>query len=599
MSSTATPLSSENVDIVNIKVFVDDSQVDNTYQITEVAIYKKLNKIAKAAIYFLDGDVAEGVFPIMESNEFSLGTSIKIELGYGTGEDSEVAFQGVIAQVDVHTSSAGQPLFIVRCVDLAFKMTLNNQYYLYDNKKDSDLIKDIVDRHEVKTGKIESSTYTHPTVVQFGLNDWDFLLSRAKKIGYIVYVEKGEIFVKEPESSKKSFKVTFGKDIIKQQLSLTANMIFSSVVAESWNATDQKLRSEEANKVNLPKQGDKSTETKKIAAEFADAPQKVLTHADLDTSVISDFASGQLLVSELNKINGYIIVPGSNGPKLDSAVEVLKMGNYFTGDGYISGIEHYVKDGKWTTKLIIGIKNNPGSANAAADHHTGIDPTLSHLQTGIVKQVHNDPAGNARILVEMPGLEGNSEGVWARVLQRYATNGAGEMVFPEVGDEVILGFLNANPQFPIVFGSLFSQKNATPFEVAENNNIKSFISREKLSFSYDEEKKEISLTTPAGNQLILSDDKKGIRLEDQNKNVIELNDKGITIEGKSDLKVKMGGDVIIEATGKIELSAKKDVSIEGMNVKTKANMKIEGKANIIESKATAQAVIKGGIIQIN
>ena len=303
---------------------------------------------------------------------------------------------------------------------------------------------------------------------------------------------------------------------------------------------------------------------------------------------------------ELNKINGFITVPGSNDPKVDSVVEILRMGNYFTGNGYISGIEHFIKDGKWTTKILIGMKKEVGYANQLNDNSIETEHSLSSLQTGIVKQVHNDPAGNARILVEIPGLEGESEGIWARVLQRYATNGAGEMVFPEVGNEILLGFLNGNPQFPIVLGSLFSQTNATPFELEESNNIKSFISREQLSLSYDEEKKEISLSTPGGNKFILSDDQKGIRLEDQNGNIIELNDKGISIEGQSDIKIKTSGNVSVEPSGNASIKSNSgDVSIESMNVKTKANMKIEEKANIIESNATAQAVIKGGIVQIN
>ena len=600
MSDTANTLDNENVQIVSVKVFVDDNQLDNTYQITEIAIYKKLNKISKADIYFLDGDVADGEFPIMESNKFSLGTPVKIELGYGTGEDSKVAFQGIIAQVDVNTSSERQPLFIIRCVDLAFKMSYNNQYYLYENKKDSDLFNDIIDRHEIKAGIIESSSYTHPSIVQFGLNDWDFLLSRAKKIGYIVYEEAGKLYIKKPESKDKTFKVTFGQDVIKQQLSLTAKSLFSSVTAESWNANNQTLRSEESNSISIPEQGDDNTKTSNIASQFTDIPQKIITHADLDTSVISDFASGRLLEYELNKINGYITISGSNEPKVDSVIEILKMGNYFSGNGYISGVEHSVKNGKWTTKIIIGIKRTSGYTHSSADKDTEIDSTLSRLQIGIVKKVHDDPNGNSRILIEIPGLEGESEGVWARVLQRYATNGAGEMVFPEVGDEIILGFLNGNPQFPIVLGSLFSQSNVSPFEIEENNNIKSFISREQLSLSYDEEKKEISLSTPAGNKIILSDNKKGIRFEDQNGNVLELNDKGVSIEGNSDIKVKMSGNATIETSGDVKISTKSgEVSIEAMNVKTKANMKIEEKANIIESKATAQAVIKGGVVQIN
>jgi len=463
MSDTAKPNASENLEIVNLKVFIDDNEIDNTYQITEVAIFKKINKINKADVYFLDGDVAEGKFPIMEC--------------------------------------------------------LNDQYFLYENTKDADLFNDIIERYEVSAETIESTAYEHPSIVQFGVSDWDFLLSRATNIGCIVYTDNGKLSIKKPDADRKTLRVNFGKDIVRQKLSFTARSVFANVTASSWDATDQMLRKEDASEIPIPKQGDDNTETSSVASEFSDIPQKLLSHADLDTAVISDWASGELLASELNKINGYLVVPGTNDPELDSSVEILRMGNYFTGHGYISGLEHVVKDGRWTTKITVGLKKHPGHNNAL-NGFSG--HKLLGLQVGLVKQIHDDPMGNTRILVEIPGLEGESEGVWARVLQRYATNGAGVMVFPEVGNEVILGFLSNDLQAPIVLGSLFSQTNAPPFELEEGNPVKAFYSREQLSLSFNEDEKSISLSTPGGNKIILSDDLKGIRLEDQNGNILAL-----------------------------------------------------------------------------
>ncbi len=597
MSDVATPNSSENLEIVNTKIFIDDTEIDNTYQLTEIAIFKKINKLNKADVYFIDGDVAEGKFPIMESNDFKPGTPVKIEIGYGTGEENEITFAGIIVQVDIQTHSERKPLFVLRCVDEAFKMSLNQQYFLYEQKKDADLFNDIIDRYEVTAATIESTTYEHPSIIQFGISDWDFLLSRAKSIGCVVYTNNGKISIKKPDADNKTLQVNFGKDIIRQKLSFTARSILPDVTASSWNATDQILRNENANEISIPQQGDEETDTSSMTSTFSDIPQKLLSHADLDTSVISDWASGELLSAELSKINGYLVVSGTNDPELDSSVEILRMGNYFTGNGYITGIDHTVKDGKWITKITIGLKKEVGYNN------TQISPNQSNLrglQVGLVKQIHDDPAGNTRILVEIPGLEGESEGVWARVLQRYATNGAGSMFFPEIGNEVILGFLSNDLQAPIVLGSLFSQTNAPPFELEENNQIKAFFSREQLTFSFDEEKKAISLSTPENNKIILSDELKGIRFEDQNGNVLALNDKGILIESQSDLKIKTTGDVTIESSGNTKIKASSgDVITESMNYKVKANMKIEEQANIIESKATAQTVIKGGIVKIN
>lgn len=602
MSNVATPLNSPNVRIVDVKVFINDEVIDRTIQITEVAIFKKVNKIGKADVYLMDGDVATGAFPIMESNKFVPGAPIKIEIGYGTGEENEIAFQGIIAQVDVNTSSQGTPLLIVRCVCQAFLLTFNNQYCQYENKKDSELFGDIIDRYQnIDAGTIDSTNYVHPSIVQYGKNDWDFLLSRARRIGHIVYSEGGKLHVKKPENQTKAIKVTFGKDIIRQQLSFTARSIFPGVVVSSWNAADQELRTENENEISIPQPGDGSVDTSDVASKFTKKPQTIVSHADLDTQVISDWASAQFLAYELNKIHGYIVIPGSNAPQLDSVVEIGRMGNYFSGNAFISGVEHHVKDGKWTTKIIVGLKQQNDQNGFPYDGASETDiNTFLGLQVGRVKQIHDDPAGNARILVQIPGMAGESEGVWARVLQRYASNGAGAVIFPELGNEVVLGFLSGDPHAPIILGSLFSQTNAPPLEPKEGNPVKAFYSREQLICTFDEEKKEMSVSTPGKNKLIISDDLKGIRLEDQNGNTLTLNDKGITLESKTDLNIKTAGKIMVESTGNLGLTSKSgDASLQAMSVKIKANVKIEEQANIIESRATAQAVIKGGIVQIN
>ena len=602
MSEVPTPNISENLHIVNIKVFLDGNTdpIDATYQIKEVSIFHKIYKIGKAEIQLIDGDVAEGSFPIMESNEFVPGTPVKIEIGYGTGEENEVAFQGIISQVEVHTHSRRKPLLVVKCVDTAYKMTIHNQYLIYENKTDGDLFNEICDRYdELDSGEIATTSFEHPSIIQFGLSDWDFLLQRAKNIGLILYTKEGELIIKHPETSNKSIKVSFGRDIIRQQLNFSARSVFDDVSASSWNATDQVLRTENAEEISLPEQGDTNVETSSVSPRFMRAPQRLLSHADWDTPVIGDWASGKRLEYELNKIHGTIVIPGSNAPRLDSVIEIEKLGNYFSGEGYITGVNHHVIDGGWTTKISIGLKRETIFSSSSTDTPTFNPGSFSNLLIGIVKQIHDDPAGNARILVEIPGLEGEAEGVWARVLQQYATNGAGNMVFPEPGNEVLLGFLSNDPQSPIVLGSLYSQTNAPPFQLEEDNLVKSFVSREQLQLSFNEERKEISLVTPEGNTAILSDEDGGIRLEDQHGNKVELSDRGIGLESSSDVLIKASGNINLEADGEIIIKSRADLSAEGMNVALNANMKIEQTANIIESKATAQSVIKGGIVQIN
>lgn len=65
----------------------------------------------------------------------------------------------------------------------------------------------------------------------------------------------------------------------------------------------------------------------------------------------------------------------------------------------------------------------------------------------------------------------NSEKVnsaWLRVAQKWAGPGWGSQHIPRVGQEVIVEFLDGNPDYPIVTGAVYNGDNKPPFSLPEN-----------------------------------------------------------------------------------------------------------------------------------
>src|SRR6185437_4221302 len=119
---------------------------------------------------------------------------------------------------------------------------------------------------------------------------------------------------------------------------------------------------------------------------------------------------------------------------------------------------------------------------------------------------------------------------------------------PEIGDEVIVGFLGDDPRYPIILGQCNSSAKPSPVPAKDANDLKGYVSREKLTLSFDDDKKIVGIETPAGNKIMLSEDAKGIVLQDQNNNKITLDDSGITIESAKDLVFKAQKDVKLSGT---------------------------------------------------
>jgi uncharacterized protein involved in type VI secretion and phage assembly len=177
---------------------------------------------------------------------------------------------------------------------------------------------------------------------------------------------------------------------------------------------------------------------------------------------------------------------------------------------------------------------------------------------------------------------------------------AGFYFLPEIGDEVILGFVDDDPSHPVILGSLYSSKNKAAFTIQKENNTKAITTKSKMEINFDEEKKIIKIFTPGGNSITLDDEEKGITIKDQNNNTLKLNSSGIEMESPKNIVIKATGNITLDATGKLSLNSKQDVAVEGLNITNTAKVGFTAKGNAsAEISASGQTVVKGAMVMIN
>ena len=130
-------------------------------------------------------------------------------------------------------------------------------------------------------------------------------------------------------------------------------------------------------------------------------------------------------------------------------------------------------------------KSSAHSPTAAA-----LLPAIQGLQNGVVKKIHEDPDGEFRIQVDVPVIAPTGDGIWARMSHFYATADAGCFFMPEVGDEVLLGFLNNDPRFAVILGMLYSSsKKKAPYKADQKNTYKAFVTKSQMKIEFEDVKK--------------------------------------------------------------------------------------------------------------
>jgi len=205
------------------------------------------------------------------------------------------------------------------------------------------------------------------------------------------------------------------------------------------------------------------------------------------------------------------------------------------------------------------------------------------LQIGVVTDII-DPIGEGRVRVRLPMIGTQDEGVFARLSTLDAGQERGTFFLPEIGDEVVIGFLNEDANQPMILGFLHSSSHPAPFDASADNPIKGFVSRSGLQMVFDDTEKRIELSTPDGRKVFLNDDTGELVLEDPQGNKVLLNRDGI----------------LLESAGNIEIKATGSITIEGGQIAAKAGstLKMEGNASA-ELSSSGMTTVKGAIVQIN
>lgn len=222
----------------------------------------------------------------------------------------------------------------------------------------------------------------------------------------------------------------------------------------------------------------------------------------------------------------------------------------------------------------------------------GITAPHLGLQIGKVVTVAEDPDGKQRIKVTLPVIADPAAEIWARFAQPYASSSAGIQFMPEVDDEVVVGFLSADPNSAVVLGALHSANIAQAIAPEAENNLKGIITRADLRIDFDDDKKILKLSTPGGHSMTMDDDASELTLADMNGNQMTFSSSGI--------EIKSDNDITITATGKIDVTATQDATIEGMNITCDADIDFTGKGGATaEVSASGQMTVKGGVVMIN
>lgn len=477
-------------------------------------------------------------FSTADSDFFLPGASIEVSAGYENSNTS--IFKGIILKQEIKISSHG-PVLHIQCKDEAVKMTIGHKNTSFKEMKDSDIISKLISNNGL-TADVASTATSLKEVVQYNATDWDFIVARAQLNDMIVVAQNGKVSVARPNDvADVALSLTYGNDIYELAAEIDAE---AQLRSNGW------------------------------------------------PNVLASISKYTKVTGTVKFQRSALAVPGK-------LVNISGVGKRFSGKRFIAGVSHLISDGNWVTTAQIGLSPEwfVSKVEPTTPQAPGLLPGIQGLKIGRVKQISEDPLGQFRVLVKLPYVE---DGVWARLATFYATANAGAFFYPEIDDEVAIGFFDDDPGHPVILGAMYSKDRAGAYTPDEQNSTKAFVSREQMKIAFDEEKKVITITTPANNQLVLSDEAQRITLSDQNGNFIKLSTQGIEINSASDLKITTANRLGIGSLSGAHIDVDSDLSLRGLNVECKADVALSASGNASASlTAAGELTIQGALVMIN
>jgi type VI secretion system secreted protein VgrG len=251
------------------------------------------------------------------------------------------------------------------------------------------------------------------------------------------------------------------------------------------------------------------------------------------------------------------------------------------------------------TAVVIGKKDDSDNSSSGDDGASGSDG----------EEIWVDKFG--RIIVRFPWDRLGKCSCRVRVSQQWAGKGWGFLTIPRVGQEVLVSFINGDPDRPIVTGCVYNAEQTVPYTLPDNQTRSTFKSHSSKGGA-DDNYNELRFEDKKDNEQVFIRGEKDldIRIKNDsrewvgnNQSIIVKKDRMEKVEGDESIQItgkrseKVGGDDNLHITGNLNEKAGQNISIQaGQNLYEKSGQNFAHEAGMaIHLKAGMTMVLEAGM----
>jgi type VI secretion system secreted protein VgrG len=245
-------------------------------------------------------------------------------------------------------------------------------------------------------------------------------------------------------------------------------------------------------------------------------------------------------------------------------------------------------------------------------------PIVQGPQTAVVvgpsgEEIYPDKYGRVKVQFfwDRLGKKDENSSCWIRVSQPWAGKNWGAINIPRIGQEVIVEFLEGDPDRPIITGRIYNDEQMPPYTLPDNMTRTTFLTRSSKGggssnfneLRFEDKKGDEQIFMNAEKDMDLRVEHDSREFVGNDRSLIVQNDQKEKIGGEQDIQIandqneKVGGDASLNVTGNQNVQVGQTMSLQvGQNLQEKSGQNYAHEAGMeIHLKAGMNVVIEAGL----
>lgn len=413
--------------------------------------------------------------------------SIRIFLADGS---TERYFSGIISRFSADFAEGGGTLYRAEMVPSFWLLTQTSDCRIFQDMTVPDIIEKVFNESVLKGSWKKDLRANYRKIeycVQFRETDFNFVSRLMEQEGIFYYFKHEE----EKHTLILADHIGAYKNIPENRVNFPPSHLQSSVVEDhitdwrhdyefisgKWAQTDYNFKKPSTSLMaqetaSVPVKETKNYEVYDYPGEYVEPSDgKQLTRIRMEEEEVSfDQASGAstcrtFTVGGKFQFDQYI-PPGENGKTyVITAIEHrgVEPGAYSTGTGLLGGCEY----SNTFTCIAADVPFRPARITPK--------PLVSGIQSAVVvgkkgEEIYCDEYGRVKVQFhwDREGKRDEKSSCWIRVAHHVAGRKWGFMAIPRIGQEVIVDFLNGDPDQPLIIGSVYNQEQMPHYTLPDD-----------------------------------------------------------------------------------------------------------------------------------